>query len=252
MEAKWYYSENGKALGPMSANEIAERIRQAKNELHFVWIEGMSDWTEASIVPEFSAAFQAAGTALAAGAEAGAGTKGASAETQVTLAQRARRELIEYFVVASYLFVCFGALIFYKASILHGEGIEFTVFGLAIVKALILGKFLLLLEALKIGEDKKHARSALANFLDEVLAFLAASLCHDGRRGINRRSYSRADEPRDLKGDCRRHVAASRRGGRPSLLIFIPFFGYQEIAAPFGKGKLSKLLTERPRPEGRE
>ena len=76
MEVKWYYSENGKSLGPMSANEIAGRIRQGKNEPHFVWIEGMSDWTDASIVPEFSAAFQAAGTALASGAEAGAGTKG--------------------------------------------------------------------------------------------------------------------------------------------------------------------------------
>ena len=50
MEANWYYSENGKALGPMSANEIADRIGQAKNEPHFVWIEGMSDWTDASTV----------------------------------------------------------------------------------------------------------------------------------------------------------------------------------------------------------
>ncbi len=58
MEANWYYSENGQALGPMSANEIADRIRQAENEPHFVWIEGMSDWTDASTVPEFAAAFR--------------------------------------------------------------------------------------------------------------------------------------------------------------------------------------------------
>ncbi len=122
MEAKWYYSENGKSLGPMSANEIAGRIRQAKNEPHFVWIEGMSDWTDASTVPEFSAAFQAAGTALASSAEAGAGTKSQSSAEKATLAQRARRELYEFLVVSSYLFVCFGALIFYKASILRGEG----------------------------------------------------------------------------------------------------------------------------------
>ena len=73
MEANWYYSENGQALGPMSANEIADRIRQAENEPHFVWIEGMSDWTDASTVPEFAAAFQAAGTAHASGAKAGRG-----------------------------------------------------------------------------------------------------------------------------------------------------------------------------------
>src|ERR1019366_7349477 len=117
MEAKWYYSENGKSLGPMSAKEIAGRIRQAKNEAHFVWIEGMSDWTDASTVAEFSAALQAAGTALASDAKAGAGTKSQSSAEKATLAQRARRELYEFLVVSSYLFVCFGALIFYKASI---------------------------------------------------------------------------------------------------------------------------------------
>ncbi len=252
MEANWYYSENGKALGPMSANEIAERIGRAKNEPHFVWIEGMSDWTEASIVPEFSAAFQAAGTALAAGAGVSAGTKGALAETQVTLAQRARRELIEYFVVASYLFVCFGALIFYKASILHGEGIEFTVFGLAIVKALILGKFLLLLEALKIGEDKKHARSALANILTKSLLFslllFAMTVVEELIVGhIHGRTSH--EILREIVGGTWQQAAAV---AILLFLILIPFFGYQEIAARLGKGKLSKLLTERPRPEGRE
>ncbi|MFY9832905.1 MAG: DUF4339 domain-containing protein [Methylocystis sp.] len=252
MEANWYYSENGKALGPMSANEIAERIGRAKNEPHFVWIEGMSDWTEASILPEFSAAFQAAGTALAAGAEAGASTKGGSSETQVTLAQRARRELIEYFVVASYLFVCFGALIFYKASILHGEGIEFTVFGLAIVKALILGKFLLLLEALKIGEDKRHARSALANILTKSLLFslllFAMTVVEELIVGhIHGRTSH--EILREIVGGTWQQAAAV---AILLFLILIPFFGYQEVAARLGKGKLSKLLTERPRPEGRE
>ena len=252
MEAKWYYSENGKALGPMSANEIAERIGRAKNEPHFVWIEGMSDWTEASIVPEFSAAFQAAGTALAAGGEAGAGTQGGLSETQVTLAQRARRELIEYFVVASYLFVCFGALIFYKASILHGEGIEFTVFGLAIVKALILGKFLLLLEALKIGEDKKHARSALANILTKSLLFslllFAMTVVEELIVGHIHGRTSR-EILREIAGGTWQQAAAV---AILLFLILIPFFGYQEIAARLGKGKLSKLLTERPQPEGRQ
>jgi hypothetical protein len=250
MEAKWYYSENGKSLGPMSANEIAGRIRQGKNEPHFVWIEGMSDWTDASIVPEFSAAFQAAGTALASGAEAGAGTKSQSSAEKATLVQRARRELYEYLVVSSYLFVCFGALIFYKASILRGEGIEFTVFGLAIVKALILGKFLLLLEALKIGEDKKHARSALANILTKSLLFslllFAMTVVEELIVGHFHGKASREVLREIAGGTWEQAVAVAIL----LFLILIPFFGYQEIAARLGKGKLSKLLTERPRPEG--
>jgi hypothetical protein len=250
MEANWYYSENGKALGPMSAKEIARRIRRAGNEPHFVWIEGMSEWTDASMLPEFSAALQAA--ALASDAEAGAATKGASAATQMTLAQRARRELIEYLVVASYLFVCFGALIFYKASILRGEGIEFTVLGLAIAKALILGKFLLMLEALKIGEDKKHARSALANILAKSLLFslllFALTVIEELIVGHFHGRASR-EVLREIAGGTWEQALAV---AILLFLILIPYFGYQEIAARLGKGKLSKLLIERPAPESRE
>jgi hypothetical protein len=252
MEAKWYYSENGKTLGPMSANEIAERIRQANNESHLVWLEGMSDWTEASIVPEFSTAFQAAGTSLAAGAEAGAGTKTAAAAKQATLVQRARRELYEFLVVSAYLYVCFGALIFYKASILRGEGIEFATLGLAIVKALILGKFLLLLEALKIGEDKKHARSALANILTKSLLFslllFAMTMVEELIVGHFHGQASREVLREFAGGTWQQAVAVAIL----LFLILIPFFGYQEVAARLGKGKLSKLLTERAPTEGQE
>jgi hypothetical protein len=252
MEANWYYSENGKSVGPMSAREIAGRIGQAKNESHFVWIEGMSDWTDASTVPEFSAAFRAAGTALASSAEAGAGMKGASAATQASLAQRARRELYEFLVVSAYLYVCFGALIFYKASILRGEGIEFAALGLAIVKALILGKFLLLLEALKIGEDKKHTRSALANVLTKSLLFslllFAMTVVEELIVGHFHGRASREVLSEIAGGTWQQAVAVAIL----LFLILIPYFGYQEIAARLGKDKLSKLLTERPRPDGQE
>lgn len=252
MEANWYYSENGKTLGPMSANEIAERIGQAKNEPHFVWVEGMSDWTEASIVPEFSAAFQAAGTALAAGAEAGAGTKAASAAKQASLAQRARRELYGFLVVSAYLYVCFGALIFYKSSILRSEGIAFAAYGLAIAKALILGKFLLTLEAFKIGEDKQHARSALSSILRKSLLFtlllFALTVVEELIVG-------------HLHGRTSREVLSEIAGGTWQqviavaillFLILVPYFGVQEIKNRLGEGKFRKLFTDRPPPEGQE
>jgi len=252
MEANWYYSENGKSLGPMSANEIAGRIRQAKNKPHFVWIEGMSDWTDASTVPEFAAAFQAAGTAHASGAKAGAGTRGASAAQRASLAQRARRELYEFLVVSAYLYVCFAALIFYKASILRGEGVEFAAFGLAIVKALILGKFLLLLEALKIGEDKKHARSALANILTKSLLFslllFVMTLVEELIVGHFHGRAAREVLREFAGGTWQQAVAVAIL----LFLILIPFFGYQEIAARLGKGKLAKLLTERAPSEVQE
>ncbi len=252
MQSKWYYSENGKAVGPMSTKEVAIWISQAENQPHFVWMEGMSEWTDASTVPELSAALRANGTALASNAEAGAETKGLSAPKQATLAQRARRELIEYLVVSAYLYVCFAALIFYKASILHSEGIEFTVYGVAIAKALILGKFLLTLQAFKIGEDKRHASAALANILKKSLLFtLLLFVLTVVEELIVGHFHGRAS----------RQVLSEIAGGTLQqafavaillFLILIPYFAFQEIAARLGEGKLWKLLTERPAPENQE
>ena len=88
-----------------------------------------------------------------------------------SLARRARNELIEYLAIASYLAVCFGALLFYKATILESEGVETTRVGLAIVKALILGKFVLILEHLKIGHGKKSARVLVLSIVKKALLF---------------------------------------------------------------------------------
>jgi hypothetical protein len=245
MEAKWYYSEDGKALGPMSADEIADRISGAENEPHFVWIEGMSDWTDVSVVPEFSTALPRTETALA---SAGAGTKAASAK-KASLAQRARHELYEFLVVSAYLYVCFGALIFYKSSILHSEGIAFAAYGVAIAKALILGKFLLTLEAFKIGEDKKHARTALSSILKKSLLFtlllLVLTVVEELIVG-------------HFHGRAGREVLSELAGGTWQqavavaillFLILVPYFGVQEIKKRLGEGNLMKLLTERPPPE---
>jgi hypothetical protein len=89
---------------------------------------------------------------------------------KATLAQRARRELIEYIVISAYLYIYFGALLAYKATILLSVGVTFAPFGLALVKALISAKFIMLLEALKLGESGKRA-SPLIDILKKSSLF---------------------------------------------------------------------------------
>src|ERR1700730_17737656 len=72
--------------------------------------------------------------------------------TKITVVRWARHELIEYIVIAAYLYICFSALILYKATILRAHGIEYEAFGLALVTALILGKFILIANTFKFGE----------------------------------------------------------------------------------------------------
>jgi hypothetical protein len=94
------------------------------------------------------------------------------ASKQATLSQRLRRELIEYLIISAYLYICFGSLILYKATILHSDGIAFASFGIAIVKAPVLGKFILVLDALKIGERKGGAGVLFADILKKSVLFV--------------------------------------------------------------------------------
>lgn len=50
-----------------------------------------------------------------------------------TLGKRVTDELIEFAVIATYLFICFTAILYLKATILKAQGIPFTPFGLAAV-----------------------------------------------------------------------------------------------------------------------
>lgn len=71
--------------------------------------------------------------------------------SEPSLKERAREELRNYAFVAAYLYVCFGAILFYKTALLREEGVAFLPHGLAAIKALILGKFILIGEAIGVG-----------------------------------------------------------------------------------------------------
>jgi GYF domain 2 len=133
MSAEWYYVENDMPIGPATLADLAERFRRAEGEPCFVWTEGMSNWADATTVPEISKLLQSMSARPLSVIQA---TRQKTAAAQkATLTQRARHELVEYLAISAYLFVCFGSLLFYKSAILRSEGIEFTVFGLALAKA---------------------------------------------------------------------------------------------------------------------
>jgi hypothetical protein len=168
----------------------------------------------------------------------------------MTLAQKAKREMIRYLTISAYLYVCFGALILYKRAILHAEGIPYAAFGLAAAKALILGKFMLLAETFKFGERAKAGRVAyqilikslmfavlliVLTFIEEVIVGLA-----HGRKAL--------DVAVTFAGGTLPQVFAA---ALLMVLIMVPYFAFGEISASMGEGRLMRLLTEaRPRENG--
>jgi hypothetical protein len=166
------------------------------------------------------------------------------AATKATLAQRARHELIEYLIIAAYLYVCFGAIILFKASVLHGRGVAFEAMGLALAKALILGKFILVAQTLKFGERRKMDRPIL-EILRKALLFLllliALTVTEEVIVGLFHGRASMASV-RDIADG---YLPEAFAMWLLMLLILIPYFAFREIGATLGDGTLLTLLTKR-------
>src|SRR3954452_22480912 len=92
-----------------------------------------------------------------------------------TMRQKLEHEMTEFAVVALYLFVCFAALMAYKAAVTQGGPIGAAPFAFAALKAAILGKFVLIGDAARVGE-RLHTQRLITRILlksGAVLVLLA-------------------------------------------------------------------------------
>lgn len=163
---------------------------------------------------------------------------------RATLAQRAMEELREFLIVAAYLYVCFTAILYLKASILKAEGIEFAPFGFAAVKALICAKFVSVGHVLRVGERFKSLpliwptlyKSSAFLFLLLVLNALeeiCVGLIH--RRAL-------ADSLAEFGGGTLDQIIATSIVG---LLILIPFFAFSTVGELLGERNLFRVFFQR-------
>ncbi len=68
------------------------------------------------------------------------------------LREKAVEEFKAFAALSAYLYVCLGALVLYKSAVLRDVGVSFTIWGIALVKAMILAKFMLLGRMLHLGK----------------------------------------------------------------------------------------------------
>jgi hypothetical protein len=243
MNAEWYYVEDDTTVGPATLADLAERFRRANGEPCFVWTEGMSDWADAATVPAISRLMQSSSARRSPLPEATHPEIGGPRKP--TLAQRARHELVEYLAVSAYLFVCFGSLLFYKSAILRTEGVEFAAFGLALVKALILGKFILVLQAIRVDERGGGSGILLVEILKTSFLFLILLVSLNAIEEIVLGLFH---------GRAARDVLGEMADGTLTeaiavcvllLLVLIPYFSFRSLAARLGEGVLWKHFTQR-------
>jgi GYF domain 2 len=244
MPANWYYIENDEASGPTTLEDLAARIGET-GEPHLVWTHGMAEWVDAKTVPALSRLLRTGGRSPA-DAPQRAYKKRRRGSSAAGLKQRLERELFEYVMISAYLFVCFAALLFYKSAILRSEGIEFAPFGIAVVKALIIGKFVLVLHALKIGESKGGPAVLVIDVLKKSIVFLVflsfLAVLEEIIAG-----FIHGREIREVVGEIGGGTMQEALAtGILLLLILIPYFTFRIVSVRLGEGVLRRILTERP------
>jgi hypothetical protein len=163
------------------------------------------------------------------------------ATTKATLHQRAMHELKEFVILAVYLYITLGAVILMKTAVLHTEGINFSPWGIAIVKAAVLAKFMLLGNAMKIG-NRTTSRPLIWPTLHKAFAFLVLlivmTIIEEAVVGMFHHQ-SIAVSLGELVGS---HLEETLAGFLIMLLVLIPFFAFHVLSEALGEGRLERMF----------
>ncbi|MBK7903389.1 MAG: hypothetical protein IPJ97_10940 [Proteobacteria bacterium] len=159
-----------------------------------------------------------------------------------TLRERAIEELHTFKVVAGYLFVCFAVLMFYESTLPVGAEAGVFSLGTAAIKAAILAKFLLLGQALGVGEKTRFTHLGSAIFAKSVqlwLLVIALSMVEELLVGrYHGRSF--VATLADYEGRSIAHMVAK---SLVVLLILLPLIATREFSLTLGPGELRRILA---------
>jgi hypothetical protein len=161
-----------------------------------------------------------------------------------TIERGALHEAKEFFWVFLYLYLCIGMLVVYKALILKTYGIEFAWYGFALVKAAILGKFILMGQALPMGRRFDQMPLIYPTLYKAFIFFIllvALSTAEETVVGM-------------LHGEAFGEAVSHVQGGTlPGVLagclvtffFLVPYFALRQLGDVLGKGRLFDLFFKK-------
>jgi hypothetical protein len=159
------------------------------------------------------------------------------------IAHKVVQELGQYALISAYLYICFGAILLYKMAILRGQGISYAPYGIAAIKAILLGKFILIGEAVGIG-DRYEKRRPIHVIAQKALMFLVMlfvlSAIEEVIVGMLHGRTVAASLDGFLGGTILQVIALCF----VMLLILIPYLAFKEVSDAMGEGRLRQLLFE--------
>ena len=87
-------------------------------------------------------------------------------------------------VLTIYLYICLGAVMLLKTAVLRDAGISFDMWGIALIKSLLLAKFMLVGRALHIGQQRYRNEALIWPTLYQSVLTLLLLLVLDTVEGV--------------------------------------------------------------------
>jgi hypothetical protein len=161
--------------------------------------------------------------------------------TGASLRERAKEELRIYAGVSLYLYVCFGALVLYQDALVQSDGGELLRHGVAAIKALVLGKFLLIGRAVGAGTRVRATTVAgrvvlrsLALLVVVVVLSIAEELVVGAVHGHGvKATLAELEHPQWLMLAAKSILA---------MLILLPMITLETLERVLGRDALRRLL----------
>jgi hypothetical protein len=157
------------------------------------------------------------------------------------LHQRAMHELKELLFITLYLYITLGAVILMKTAVLHTQGVEFTPWGIAIVKAVVLAKFMLLGEAMKIGGRTTTGPliwPTLRKAFSLLVLLIIMTIIEEAVVGLFH-GKSIAASLGELFGP---RLDETLAGYLIMLLVLLPYCAFRALEEALGEGRLARMF----------
>ena len=157
-----------------------------------------------------------------------------------TLQQHATREIKEFLILTVYLYITLGAVIAVKTAVLHTEGIEFAFWGVAIVKAAVLAKFMMIGHAMNIGE--RYTGPLIWPTLHKAFAFLLLLVILTIIEAVVVGLFHHQSIAASLGDLVGSRLEETLAGYLIMLLVLIPYFAFQVLDEALGEGRLVRMF----------
>lgn len=155
--------------------------------------------------------------------------------------RKALHEFNLYWIITIYLMLLLGSFTLYRRLALAELGVDFVTYGFKLIEALLIGKLILIAEAIGIGRSYERHSLLISITLKSLLFALFIIACNVLEQAI-RALFKGADLAQAFGSVADKGL--DEMLGRTMVLVIalIPLIAFMELARVLGPGTMSRLL----------